>query len=115
MRDIGLKQAIVEGALSGNTKGGLYESFIADALHKRGHVLHFYRNESTKREVDFLVQKEGRVVPVGVKGGRAAANSLRTLMKSNPAIGLAYKVTDTNVGVSEEGIVTIPHYMAMYI
>ena len=34
MRDFDLKRAIVEGTLSGNTKGGLYESFIADALLK---------------------------------------------------------------------------------
>ena len=115
MRDFGLKQAIVEGTLSGNTKGGLYESFIADALYKSGHVLHFYRNESTKREVDFLVQKEGRVVPVEVKAGRSAANSLAALVKGNPEIDLAYKVADANVGVGENGVITIPHYMAMYI
>ncbi len=115
MRDFGLKQAIVEGTLSGNTKGGLYESFVADALLKSGHVLHFYRNESTKREVDFLVQKNGRVVPVEVKAGRAAANSLNALMKANPGIDLAYKVADANVGVGEGGVLTIPHYMAMYI
>ena len=115
MRDFGLKQAIVEGTLSGNTKGGLYESFIADALHKSGHALRFYRNELTKREVDFLVQEGGSVVPVEVKAGRAAANSLAALMGGNPEIGLAYKVADANVGVGEDGVVTIPHYMAMYI
>lgn len=115
MRDFALKQAVVEDTLSGNTKGGFYESIIADALHKSGHVLHFYRNESTKREVDFLVQREGCVIPVEVKAGRAAANSLKALVKNNPGISLAYKVADTNVGVSEDGIVTIPHYMAMYI
>ena len=115
MRDFGLKQAIVEGTLSGNTKGGLYESFIADALHKSGHALRFYRNESTKREVDFLVQEGGSVVPVEVKAGRAAANSLAALMRGNPEIGLAYKVADANVGMGEDGVVTIPHYMAMYI
>ena len=115
MRDFSLKQAIVEGTLSGNTKGGLYESFVADALLKSGHTLHFYRNESTKREVDFLVQVEGSVVPVEVKAGRAAANSLKTIMRDGREVGLAYKVADANVGVDEGGIVTIPHYMAPFI
>ena len=115
MRDFGIKQSIVEDTVVGNTKGGLYESFIADALYKNGYSLHFYRNESTKREIDFLIQKEGKVIPVEVKSGRAAANSLRALMKNNPEIDLAYKVANANVGVSEEGVVTIPHYMAMYI
>lgn len=115
MRDFALKQAIVEGTLTGNTKGGLYESFVADALVKSGHALHFYRNESTKREIDFVIQDGGRVVPVEVKAGRAAANSLRSVMRGNADIGLAYKVADANVGVSDDGVVTVPHYMAMYL
>lgn len=115
MRDFGIKQAIVEATLSGNTKGGLTESFIADALLKNGHVLHFYRNETTKREIDFFVQKDGCVVPVEVKGGRSVAKSLSALMKGNPNIPLAYKVADANVGSNADGIVTIPHYMAMCI
>ncbi|MBQ6586005.1 MAG: ATP-binding protein [Coriobacteriales bacterium] len=115
MRDFGLKQAIVEDSLSGNTRGGLYESFIADALHKSGHVLHFQRNESTKRELDFLVQRDGRVIPVEVKSGRSATNSLSALMRGDQRIDLAYKVADANVGKGENGVITIPHYMAMYI
>ena len=115
MRDFSLKQGIVEGTLVGNTKGGLYESFVADALLKSGHTLHFYRSESTKREVDFLVQDRGGVVPVEVKAGRAAANSLKSLMSASNSIELAYKVADANLGVGKGGIVTIPHYMAMYI
>jgi hypothetical protein len=63
MRDFSLKQAIAEGTLVGNTKGGLYESFVADALLKSGHALHFCRNESTKREVDFLIQVGGAWCP----------------------------------------------------
>ena len=115
MRDFSLKQAIAEGTLSGNTKGGLYESFVADALLKSGHALHFYRNEATRREVDFVVQTRGSVVPVEVKAGRAAANSLKSLARGNADIGPAYKVADANVGVGEDGIVTVPHYMAMCI
>ena len=115
MRDFSLKQAIVEGSLSGNTKGGLYESYIADALLKAGHTLRFYRNETTKREVDFVIQRDGQAVPIEVKAGRAAANSLRSVMRSGQGVGLAYKIADANVGVSEDGIVTIPHYMAMFL
>lgn len=115
MRDFGLKQAIVENTLTGNTKGGLYESVVADALLKSGHSLHFYRNESTKREVDFLVQTDGRVVPVEVKGGNKPSASLAHIMGQGSGIELAYKVADANVGVASSGVVTIPHYMAMFI
>ncbi len=115
MRDFALKTAIVEGTLSGNIKGGLYESFVADALLKSGHTLHFYRNESNKREIDFLIQDCGYVVPIEVKAGRAAANSLKSVMRNGTGIELAYKVADANVGVGEDGVVTVPHYMAMYL
>ena len=115
MRDFGLKQRIVENTLSGNTKGGLYESIIADALLKNGHELHFLRNTTTKREIDFLIQVDGRVIPIETKGGRSAANSLTVMMKSSPDIEVAYKIADANVGTSDMGIVTIPHYMAMFL
>jgi predicted AAA+ superfamily ATPase len=115
MRDFSLKQAIVEGTLSGNTKGGLYESFIADALFKSGHTMHFLRDETTKCKIDFLVQRQGRVIPVEVKAGRATSTSLKSLVRSDASIDVAYKVDDTNVSVSEDGVVTIPHYMAMCI
>ena len=61
------------------------------------------------------MQARGSVVPVEVKAGRVAANSLKVLVRSNEDIELAYKVADANVDVGEDGIVTIPHYMAMYI
>lgn len=115
MRDFSLKQAIAEGTLVGNTKGGLHESFVADALLKSEHKLHFYRNESTKREIDFLIQEKGCVIPVEVKAGRAAANSLKAVMQATQGIELAYKIADANVGIDKDGVVTIPHYMAMFI
>jgi predicted AAA+ superfamily ATPase len=115
MRDFSLKQAIVEGTLSGNNKSGLYESFIADALFKSGHTMHFLRDETTKCKIDFLVQRQGRVIPVEVKAGRATSTSLKSLVRSDASIDVAYKVDDTNVSVSEDGVVTIPHYMAMCI
>ena len=86
MRDFSLKQGVAEGTLLDNTKSGMNECFVADALLKSGHKLHFYRNESNKRELDFFVQHEGRVIPVEVKAGRAATNSLRAIMGGVPMI-----------------------------
>ena len=54
-------------------------------------------------------------VPVEVKAGRAAANSLKVLMRAGAGIDLAYRVADSNVGVGEDGVVTVLHYMAMHI
>ena len=81
MKDFSLKQHIVENTLIGNTKGGLYECAVADALHKKGYQLYFYKNETTKKELDFIIQVDGKVVPIEVKSGNTKANSLSSIIK----------------------------------
>ena len=115
MKDFSLKQHIVENTLSGNTKGGLYECAIADALHKKGYPLYFYKNETTKKELDFIIQIDGKVVPIEVKSGNTKANSLTSTIKKEKDISYAYKFIDGNIGVSEDGIITLPLYMVAFI
>ena len=115
MKDFSLKQHIVENTLAGNTKGGLYECAIADALHKKGYRLYFYKNETTKRELDFIIQSDGNVVPIEVKSGNTKANSLGAIMKKQTDIPLAYKFVDGNIGVSDDRIITAPLYMAAFL
>lgn len=115
MKDFSLKQHIFENTLTGNTKGGLYECAVADALYKKGYRLYFYKNETTKKELDFIIQKNGQVVPVEVKSGNTAANSLNTVIKNKEQITYAYKFADGNIGVTEDGIITLPLYMCAFI
>ncbi len=115
MKDFSLKQHIVENTLDGNSKGGIYECAIADALHKKGYPLYFYKNENTKKELDFIIQVDGNVVPIEVKSGKEKATSLISTMKKNQNISYAYKFIDGNIGVSEDGIITLPLYMATFI
>ena len=88
---------------------------MADALYKKGYRLYFYKNETTKRELDFIIQAEGNVVPIEVKSGNGRANSLSAVMKKNAGISYAYKFADGNIGVSDDGIITLPLYMAAFI
>ena len=115
MKDFTLKQHIAENTLSGNTKGGIYECAVADALYKNGYSLYFYKNETTKRELDFIIQKEGRVVPIEVKSGNTRATSLKSFIKNKEDIEYGYKFIDGNIGVNEEGIITLPLYMAAFV
>ena len=115
MKDFSLKQHIVENTIAGNTKGGLYECAIADALHKKGYQLYFYKNETTKKEIDIIIQKDGKVVPIEVKSGNTKANSLNSIIKKNDEITYGYKFVDGNIGVSDEGVVTLPLYMVMFV
>ena len=115
MKDFSLKQHIVENTVAGNSKGGVFECAIADALYKKGYQLYFYKNETTKREIDVIIQKDGMVVPIEVKSGNTRANSLESLMMNNKDISYGYKFADGNMGVNEDGIITLPLYMIAFI
>jgi predicted AAA+ superfamily ATPase len=105
----------VENTLTANSKGGIYECAVADALYKKGYTLYFYKNETTKKELDIILQKAGQIIPVELKAGNARANSMRTIMKKYENITTAYKFINGNIGVSEDGVVTLPLYMAAFI
>ena len=115
MKDFTLKQHIAENTLSGSTKGGIFECAIADALYKNGYSLYFYKNETTKRELDFIIQKEGKVIPIEVKSGNTRATSLNSFIKNKDDIEFGYKFIDGNIGVNDEGIITAPLYMASFV
>ncbi len=49
-------------------KGILYENFIASEIAKKGINLRYWRTKS-KAEVDFIIEKKGRIIPIEVKSG----------------------------------------------
>ena len=114
MKDFSMKQLIVENTLVGNSKGGIYECAIADVLYKKGYSLYFYKNETTRREIDVIIEKDGNVVPIEVKSGNNRSTSLSALMKSRVDIPYAYKFADGNIGVGEDRVITLPLYMAAF-
>ena len=115
MKDFSLKQHIVENTLERNSKGGIFECAVADALYTKGYPLYFYKNETTKREIDVIIQKDGMVVPIEVKSGNTRANSLKAILKNRADIPYGYKFVDGNIGGSEDGIITLPLYMIAFI
>lgn len=115
MKDFGLKQHIIENTLVSNTKGGLYECLIADILTKKRLQMFFYKNDTTKKEIDFITQKDGIVIPIEVKSTNSKATSLKWLMETDKKIPLAYKFIDGNIGVGENNIITMPLYMAIFL
>ncbi len=115
MKDFSLKQHIVENTLSGNTKGGIYECAIADVFYKKGYPLYFYKNDSSKLEVDLIIQINSHVVPIEVKSKNSRARSLKSLKEKKKDIEYGYKFIDGNIGTSDDGIITLPLYMAAFL
>lgn len=86
-----------------------------DILIKKNHRIWFYRNETKKQEIDFLIQTDGKPIPIEVKSGNTKATSLNSIMKNSPGISIAYKLIDGNIWEFKNKILSIPLYMAMFL
>lgn len=122
MKDFGLKQHIVENALEANTKGGIHECFVADSLLKKKLPLFFYKNETTKKEIDFITQIDGKIIPIEVKSRNSKATSLNWVLQNKIEDSekiTAYKFIDGNIGVEKisgnKEIVSVPVYMSAFL
>lgn len=106
------KKAILNNTIKGNAKGGIYENIIAETLIKNGYKLYYFKPDDSN-EIEFLLEKNGEVIPVEVKAGNTITKSLnRFIEKYRPFE--AFKIIGGNIG-SEEKKRIIPHYMTMFI
>ena len=96
--------------------GALYENFVAQELACHGHNLMYYSSRNIG-ELDFLIQRGTRVIPVEVKSGKdyrrhsALNNALTT---PNWGIERAIVLHEGNVKQGT-GIDYLPAYMAMFL
>ena len=115
MKDYHFKQYIVENTIAGNSKGGIYECAVADALYKKGYSLFFYKKDNPHLEIEIFIQKDGKILPIEIKGGNNRSRSIKSLIEKNENISCGYKFIDGNIGVSDSGLITLPLYMASFI
>lgn len=108
-----LKIALLSDALEGPAKGGIYESLVTDILAKRGEELYYYKKEDSTLEIEFILERDCKLVPVEVKARKGSTRSLNELLKMDN-IEIGYKLTAQNTGVVEKKI-TLPLYMAAII
>lgn len=105
--------ALAKGSLTGHAKGGIYENLVFDLLHKRGLDLRYYKRKDNTQEIEFLIERDGGVVPVEVKSKGDRTVSLDSYLdRFGPAV--AYKLVDGNVGVSGCKV-TLPQFMAVFL
>ena len=98
-------------------EGMFVENAVAQSLRSNGHKILFYVEYNDKgkpvMEIDFLIRKAKKVVPVEVKSGREfAAKSLRNFKtKFSNKVGLQYVLYDGDIKRDEE-VIYLPYYMA---
>ena len=106
------KRGILNRSLKGNAKGAIYENAISECLIKSGYKLYYYKPDDN-HEIEFLIEKNGEVVPVEVKAGNTATVSLNNFIATYKP-SQAYKLIEGGIGMAD-GKKTIPHYMVMFL
>lgn len=106
------KLAILNDTIRGNARGGIYENIISECLIKRGYSIYYYKPDN-EHEIEFLIEKNGKVVPVEVKAGNTATVSLNNFINDfSPSV--AYKLIGGRNGkVGEKE--TLPHYFVIFL
>jgi predicted AAA+ superfamily ATPase len=113
MHGFDMKAEIYNNILKGQAKGAIYENLIADILLKKQIPLNYYKPSENYQEIEFLLSKNGGIIPLEVKAGNSATVSLDTFIKDfKPQYAL--KLITGNLGVTETKI-TMPLYMAMFL
>jgi predicted AAA+ superfamily ATPase len=88
--------------------GALSENYVAQALIANGHSLFYWKNDNTA-ELDFVLQIEGKVIPVEVKkGSRTKSVSMNMFLKKYNC-PYAIRISKKNFGF-ENDIKSVPLY-----
>lgn len=107
-----IKKGILNNTLKGSAKDGIYENVISETLIKRGYKIYYYKPDDD-HELEFLIEKDGEVVPIEVKAGNTSSTSLNNFIRDYKP-SMAYKLINGGIGLAN-GKKTIPHYMVMFI
>ena len=108
-----MKKAIVDDTLEGAIKGGIYENLLSCMLIQLGYKLYYFRNDNGSTEIEFLISKETKIIPIEVKAKKGRTLSLDKILSLNE-IPYGYKFSANNIGIIDKKI-AMPVYMAMFL
>lgn len=97
-------------------KCALYENIVSDMLAKEGYNLYFYKNDSKKIEMDFMIRDKNSLIPVEVKANNNATISLNKLINSNLYKDIKYgiKLCNKNIGFNGK-FYTFPYFLTFLL
>lgn len=111
----GIQLKILQGDININY-GAIYENVVAQELHAHGWNLYYFSSKK-QGEIDFLLERNGEILPVEVKSGKdyqrhVALNNL--LSTEEYKINNAIVLCNANVTV-RQNITYLPIYMTMFL
>jgi predicted AAA+ superfamily ATPase len=79
---------LIKSDLIAEFNGGLAEQFILQQTKsKRIDPIYYHSTDDSRLELDFLIQSEGRLLPIEVKSGESVrSNSLSALLQNTPGL-----------------------------
>lgn len=97
-------------------KGALYENIVGDMLVKAGYDLYFFKDDSKKIEMDFMVRDRDSLIPVEVKANDNATISLNNLIDSDKYKNIKYgiKLCNKNIGFNGK-FYTFPYFLTFFL
>ena len=96
--------------------GAIFENFVAQELKAHGYDLRYF-NSKSQGELDFVIEHEGKVIPIEVKSGKdyKRHNALCNVM-SNKDYGIGQGIVFSSGNMEQQGKVCyMPVYMVMYL
>ena len=109
-------QALLEGnVLFTDYKGAITEQYVLQQLKSvKGLNIYYWSSNTSKGELDFLLQKEICIIPVEVKAEEnLQSKSLRSFVEKNPELhGIRFSMSDYR---EQEWLTNYPLYSAGYV
>ena len=96
--------------------GGIFENIVAQELKAHGFHLYYF-NSKKQGEIDFIIEHQGKVLPIEVKSGKSYTrhNALNNLLScENYDIPEAIVFSNENVHQSDR-VVYYPIYLVMFL
>ena len=97
-------------------KGAIYENIIAEELVKSGYNLHFYKNDKSNIEIDFIVRDISSIIPIEVKASDNASVSLVKMIddKYYNEVKYGIKLCNKNIGFNGK-FYTFPYFLTFLL
>lgn len=87
MADAPASQMLIGNNVFAEFKGAFTEQFVMQQLKAMGLLPYYWSNAKTPAELDFIIQKDNRIIPIEVKAEKnVRARSLAQFIKENPEL-----------------------------
>lgn len=115
MADTSAKDVLLGNSVFTEYKGAFTEQYVLQQLLAQGiRNVYYYSADDSRMEMDFLIQREGQLLPIEVKGGtNVKATSLHNYLSNHPGLRavrfsmLPYKEQDVLTNVPLYAVETI--------